>query len=298
MKRLLFLIATTLILAPALAGAQDYRFVSGPQGGNWFVLGGAISSYFTEAGMNTSSSTGGGVSNIINVSKGKADLGFSVGSLVGAAITGQGEFKRKVDNAVLLGNLYPQITYFIARKDFVEENGVKTLKEFVVSSLLKLGYDKDWQGIKENGGQVQFASYSDGAGLIADNHIDIFAFSVGPIASIIMNIESQTDIVILPVDEEPLQKLSDSYGTGTHYIEPGIYKSVTEKVPTVGDNTVCIVRGDLPDDVVSKMAEALLKNRDNLATTIKDFSAFNAKSAVAEKLPMHPAAKAYFESQQ
>jgi TRAP-type uncharacterized transport system substrate-binding protein len=46
------------------------------------------------------------------------------------------------------------------------------------------------------------------------------------------------------------------------------------------------------------MAEALLKNRDNLATTIKDFSAFNAKSAVAEKLPMHPAAQAYFESQQ
>jgi len=317
MKRLLSALSLLLFLVPALASAEDYRFVSGPQGGNWFVLGGAISSYLSEAGLNTSSSTGGGVSNILNISKGKADLGFSVGSLLGAAVTGQGEFKQKVDNSVLLCNLYPQITYFIARKDFVEQNKVKSLKdalnvsalriatlkpgtssEFVVSSLLEQGYGKNWKNIQEGGGQVQFASYSDGAGLIADNHIDMFAFSVGPIASIIMNIESQTDIVILPVEDDALQKLSDSYGTSTYYIEPGVYKSVTEKIPTVGDNTVCVVRKDLPDAVVTKMAETLLKNKDNMATTIKDVEAFNAKTAVSEKLPMHPAAKAYFQSQQ
>lgn len=317
MKRSILAVLALLILVPALALAANYRFVSGPQGGNWFVLGGAISSYFTEAGMNTSSSTGGGVSNVVNVDRSKADLGFSVGSLVGAATKGLGKFEEPVSNAVLLCNLYPQITYFIARKDFVEANGIKTLKdalavkslrvatlkpgtssEFVVSALLKVGYDTDWAKIKDNGGTVQFASYTDGAGLLADNHLDMFAFSVGKVASIIMNIESQTDIVILPVEQDALDKLSDTYGTGTHYIEPGIYKSVTEKIPTVGDNTVCVVRKDMPDEVVVTMCETLLKNKDNLATTIKDFADFNAGSAVAEKLPMHPAAKAYFQSHQ
>ena len=317
MKRFLSAIFITLLLVPSLSFAANYRFVSGPQGGNWFVLGGAISSYFSKAGMNTSSSTGGGVSNVMNVDRGKADLGFTVGSLLGAATKGKGVFKKPISNAVVLSNLYPQITYFIARKDFVEENNIKTLKdalavkslriaslkpgtssEFVVSSLLDLGYGMDWKSIKEGGGQVQFASYSDGAGLISDNHIDMFAFSVGKIASIIMNIESQTDIVILPVDDNALQALSDAYGTGTHYIEPGIYKSVTSNIPTVGDYTVCIVRKDMPDDVVKKMAATLLENKDNLATTIKDFEAFNATSAVAKKLPMHPAAKAFFEAQQ
>ncbi len=317
MKRLLFPVLSVLVLVPALAFAANYRFVSGPQGGNWFVLGGAISSYFSKAGMNTSSSTGGGVSNIMNVSRGKADLGFSVGSLLGAAAKGEGVFKQKVDNAVVLANLYPQITYFIARKDFVVRNKIKTLQdalhvnslriatlkpgsssEFVVSSLLKLGYGKDWRSIKKAGGTVQFASYSDGAGLIADNHIDMFAFSVGEVASIIMNIESQTEIVILPVEAEALQKLSDNYGTGTYHIKPGVYKSVTSEIPTVGDNTICLIRKDLPDEVVAQMAATLLENKDSLATTIKDFSAFTPQSAVADKLPMHPAAKAFWQSQQ
>lgn len=316
MKRLLM---TVLVLAvvSSVAVAANYRFVSGPQGGNWFVLGGAISSYLSEAGLNTSSSTGGGVSNVMNVNRGKADLGFTVGSLLGAAAKGEGKFKKPVDNAVVLGNLYPQITYFIARKDFVEENNIKNLgdalavdslriaslkpgssSEFVVSSLLRLGYDKSWKSIKKGGGKVQFASYSDGAGLIADGHIDMFAFSVGKIASIIMNIESQTEIVILPVETAALQTLSDSYGTGIHTIEPGIYKSVTENVQTVGDYTLCVVRKDIPADQVKQMAAALYKNKDNLATTIKDFSAFNATDAVSASLPMHPAAEAYWKSQQ
>lgn len=316
MKRT-FLAILIVALASTLALAANYRFVSGPQGGNWFVLGGAISSYLTEDGMTTSSSTGGGVSNVINVNKGKADLGFTVGSLLGAATKGAGKFKKPVTNTTVLANLYPQITYFIARKDFVEKNGITSLKdalsveklriaslkpgtssEFVVSSLLDLGYGKSWKTIKKSGGKVQFASYSDGAGLIADNHIDMFAFSVGRIASIIMNIESQTDIVILPVETDALKALSDSYGTGTHIIEPGIYKSVTDNVQTVGDYTVCVVRKDMPEAEASKMAATILKNKEKLATTIKDFSAFNATSAVSNTLPMHPGAKAYFESQQ
>ncbi len=310
------LICAAISLLPITASAESYRLVSGPQGGNWFVLGGAFSSYFTENGVQTSASTGGGVSNVINIDRKKADVGFSVGSLLGAAVKGQGKFKKPVQNAVVLANLYPQVTYFILRADFAKKHNIKTLgdalkvkdirigslkpgssSEFVVSSLLKLGYDTDWKKIKSGGGEVQFASYSDGAGLIADNHIDMFTFSVGQIASIVMNIESQTEVVILPVEKQALAKLAEAYGTGTHIIKPGVYKSVTEEIPTVGDYTIAVIRKDLPDAVVKKMAETLLAKKGELTDTIKDFSSFGAESAVSKTLPMHPAAKAYFESQ-
>ncbi len=146
--------------------AQSYRFNSGPQGGNWFVLGGAISAYFSEDGVPTSSSTGGGVANIINIDRGKADFGFTVGSLVGAAHAGEATFKGKVENTVIFANLYPQVTYFVARKDFVEKNNIKSLKdifdapklsfatlnpgtssEFVIRSLFDLAYDQSWGSI-------------------------------------------------------------------------------------------------------------------------------------------------------
>lgn len=315
MKRFIPVIAILLLAIPSFSSAANYRFVSGPQGGNWFVLGGAFSSYWSEAGLNTSSSTGGGVSNVVNVDRRKADLGFTVGSLLGAAVNGQGRFNHKVQNAVVLANLYPQLTYFIARKDFVEKHHIKTLKdifavndlriaslkpgsssEFVVSALMKMGYSQDWRSIKERGGKVQFASYSDGAGLIADGHLDVFAFSVGKVASVIMNIESQTAIKILPVDAPALDKLSKAYGTGTFNIQPGIYKCVKSPIPTVGDYTMVVVRKDLPDEVVTQMSKILFQNKEKLATTIKDFSNFNSRDAVSKSLPMHPAAAAYWKS--
>ncbi len=314
-KGILFCAVVAMVF-PGLASAESYRLVSGPQGGNWFVLGGAFSSYFTQNGIQTSASTGGGVSNVINIDRKKADVGFSVGSLLGAATKGKGKFKKPVENAVVLANLYPQVTYFIARADFVKKHNIKTLgdalkvkglriaslkpgssSEFVVSSLLKLGYNTGWKEIKKAGGKVQFASYSDGAGLIADNHIDMFTFSVGQIASIVMNIESQTEVVILPVEKAALAELTKAYGTGVHVIKPGVYKSVTKDIPTVGDYTIAVVRKDIADDVAKKMAETLLAKQGELTDTIKDFSSFNAQSAISKTLPMHPAAKAYFESQ-
>lgn len=299
----------------SLAWGQSYRFNSGPQGGNWFVLGGAISSYFTEDGIQTSSSTGGGVANIINVNNGKADFGFTVGSLVGAAHAGADSFKDKIEDAVIFANLYPQVTYFVARKDFVEKNNIKTLKdifdapklsfatlkpgtssEFVIRSLFDLAYGQNWKTIKKNGGKVQFASYSDGAGLIGDGHIDVFAFSVGENASIILNIESQTDVVLLPVDEEALHILSEAYGTTRFVVEPGFYKSVTSNVSTVGDYTVLITNKNIEPAIIEKAAQSLHKNAENLAATVKDFSAFSPSAAISQ-LPMHEEAKKYWQKQ-
>ncbi len=317
MKKALFKSFLVYVMAcvPSFVLADNYRFVSGPQGGNWFVLGGAISSYFSKDGLATSSSTGGGVTNVVNINRKKADVGFSVGSLLGAAAKGEGKFKKPIKNAVVLANLYPQVTYFIARTDFVKKHNIKTLgdalkiknlriaslkpgssSEFVVSSLFKLAYKTDWKKIKKEGGEVQFASYSDGAGLIGDNHIDLFAFSVGEIASVIMNIESQTDITILPVEKAALAKLSEAYGTGVHTIKPGIYKSVKKDIDTVGDFTICVVRKDLPKEVVKKMAQSLLNHKKELQNTIKDFSYFAPNHAIAKTLPMHEGSKEFFAS--
>ncbi len=315
-KRIIQTLLLCLVACFSLtSAAKSYRFNSGPQGGNWFVLGGAISAYFSEDGVPTSSSTGGGVSNIINIDKGKADFGFTVGSLVGAAHAGEKTFKGKVENTVIFANLYPQVTYFVARKDFVEKNNIKSLKdifsapklsfatlkpgtssEFVIRSLFDIAYEQDWKSIKKNGGKVQFASYSDGAGLIGDGHIDVFAFSVGQNASIILNIESQTDIVILPVENEALQKLSDAYGTSTFTVKPGYYKSVTSDVQTVGDFTVLITNKNVDAKVIEAAAASLNKNAPNLAATVKDFSAFSPEVAIS-KLPMHDAAKKYWQTQ-
>ena len=328
----LFLTLACVLAAGAVASAEvdktgwpdQLRFMAGPPGGNWFALGTALAEMWTGAGLpQTTSSSGGGVANIVNANTGKGDLGFSVTSMVGAATQPGGvDFTkgRQMENTVLMANLYTQYTYFIMRKDFAEKNGIKsvediiakklpmrfaTLKpgtssEFVVKALFEKGYGFDYKKTFESwGGSVEYASYEGGADLLADNHLDCFAFSVGKIASIVMNIESKLDIVLLPVGQEALDKLSNAYGTVTFTIDPGIYKSVpegAEPVKVVGDYTCLVIRKDLPDSLVYELNKAIWEHKDALVAAVKDVAELDPKTATSDKVPTHPGSLSYWSS--
>ena len=312
-------VLTLLSLSPVMAAKEGWpdqlRFMAGPPGGNWFALGGAMADAWSKTVLQTTSSTGGGFSNVVNADRAKGDLGFSVTALVGAAAKGEDPFKEKAENAVVFANLYRQYTYFIMRKDYAAKNGIATVgdivakklpirlanlkpgtaSEFTVRAIFEKGYGVTWKDIKDWGGTLEFSSYSDGANLLADNHIDCFAFTVGRVASIVMNIESQTDIVILPVDQAARDALADALGTVTFNIEPGFYSSVTESVPTVGDYTCVVIRKDLPDDLVYDLAKALWEAKPTLVSAVKDIEELNAEEAIPTRAPAHPGAVRFWK---
>ncbi|WP_319412036.1 TAXI family TRAP transporter solute-binding subunit [uncultured Cohaesibacter sp.] len=301
------------------ASAQDQlRFSAGPPGGNWFALGGALAETWTQAGIPASSSTGGGVSNVVNTDRGKTDLGFSVTALVGAATKGEDPFKKAYDNVSVLANVYRQYTYFVMRKDYADKNGIKsvadivekklpirlaTLKpgtssEFVIRAAFEKGLGVGWKDIQGWGGSVSFASYSDGSNQLADNHLDCFAFSVGRAASVVLKIESQINVVILPVDKKILDAMTDALGTVTFEIDPSIYKSVTEPVPTIGDYTSIVVRKDLDEDTVFNLTKALWENKDTLQKGVKAVEELNPQEAIPASAPAHPGAVKFWKSVQ
>ena len=321
-RRVLLLLALALVVSfsgTAFAAKEGWpdqlRFMAGPPGGNWFALGGALADMWTKEVLQTTSSTGGGVANVVNTDNTKGDLGFSVTSFVGAAGKGEDPFKAPAKNAVVMSNLYTQFTYFIMRKDYAEQHGIKTLGDFVakklpvrfatlkpgtasevtIRALFKKGYDIGWDDIRGWGGKVEFASYEDGANLLADNHLDIFAFSVGRVASIVMQIENQVDVLLLPVEQSALDDLAAAYGTETFMIEPGIYKSVTEPTPTVGDYTCVVIRKDLPEDLVYELSKALWANRDSLAQAVKDIAELDPKMALPASVESHPGAVRFWK---
>lgn len=327
MKKIIgFVLLVTLLAfaaAPAFAAPtpkagwpSQLKFMAGPPGGNWFALGSAFADAWSKNVIQTTSTSGGGVSNIINADAKKGDFGFSVTSLLGAAIKGEQDFLgRSTKNSVILANLYSQYTYFIVRKDFAEKHKITklgdifdkkipvrmatlkpgTASEFVVKSLFMKGFGITYKDIKKMGGSMEFASYDGGADLLADNHLDLFAFSVGRVASVVMNIESNTDIVILPINDSALKALSDAYGTTTFTIKPGIYKSVKKPVQTVGDYTCIVVRKDLPDDLVYELCKSLWTNKENLAKAVKDIGELEPKTAIAAGVPTHPGAVKFWK---
>lgn len=166
----------------------------------------------------------------------------------------------------------------------------------MVNALFTKGFGITYKNeFKKWGGTIEYASYEGGADLLADNHLDCFAFSVGKIASIVMNIESKVDVVILPVEPDALDKLSEAYGTVTFTIEPGIYKSVTEPVKTVGDYTCVVIRKDLPENLVYELNKTLWARRDSLASAVKDISELEPAIALPTKVPAHPGSEKFWK---
>ncbi len=321
MKRVLLLccfcllsvgLLTTSSAVAETKNPDHLRFMAGPPGGNWFALGTALSEMWTKNVVQTTNSTGGGVSNIINTNNQKGDLGFTVTAFVGAAIKGEADFKnKKIDNIAVFSNLYTQVTYFVVREDFAKKHGITsvgdmiakkipvrfaTLKpgtssEFMVKVLLKEGFNTDFAKLKDdNDWSVQYASYDGGADLLADDHLDAFAFSVGQVASIILNIESRVPVVILPVETAALEAVSKAYGTTVHTIKPGVYKSVTAPVNTIGDYTSIVIRKDLPEDFVYNLAKSMWENKASLAGAVKDMNELSPETAIPTGTPAHPGA--------
>jgi TRAP transporter TAXI family solute receptor len=317
---LLLLVFSGAALASESVRPDQLRFLSGPPGGNWFALGGALSDLWSSEVVPTTAITGGAVANIINTHNAKGETAFSNTSMVAVAQKASDPtFKEVADNTLMLANLYTQYTYFIARKDFVEKHDIKSLddlvqrkiptrfatlktgtgSEFVVNGLFKAGLGIDYRrDFKEWGGSVEYASYSSGADLLADNHLDVFAFSVGKVASIVMQIESQTDVVLLTTEQATLDKMGEAYGTVTFTVDPGVYKCVTEDTPTVrvvGDYTCVVVRGDLDEQLVYDLCKSMHESQESLAKAVVDIKELDPETAVpGGSIVTHPGAVRYW----
>ncbi|MDH5540179.1 MAG: C4-dicarboxylate ABC transporter substrate-binding protein, partial [Rhizobacter sp.] len=71
------ILAGALVLCAAGAQAQQVKLMTGPQGGSWYPLGGAIANIADKAGLKVQVLPGAGIANVKAVDGGKADLGFA-----------------------------------------------------------------------------------------------------------------------------------------------------------------------------------------------------------------------------
>ena len=293
------------------------RLLTGPNGGQWFMLGDPIAEILTKYVIPTTSRLGGGVSNITNVNAKLGDIGFTLACFLGAAQSGEKEYQYiKLDNATLMANVYPQVLYFLIRKDFAEEHGIDsvdtllrkkmplrfaslkpgTASEFILSLLLRYGYNTSFDKLRENGWILSFNNYAETADNFVAGELDCFAYTAGTMVPLILTIEEHTDVVVLPLDQKVLDLLSNKFQTHTYTIQPGTYRSVTKPVKTLGDFTCLVVRKDFPDDLVFAINKALWENKEAITSVVKDFGALSPETALPHGLPTHPGSITFWNS--
>jgi len=293
------------------------RLLTGPNGGQWFTAGERLAPILTRSIVSTSSRIGGGVANIAAVDKRLGDLAFTLACFLGAAQSGEAEYASLVaDNVALLANIYPQVLYFLMRKEVADKYGVTdvasllrqraplrfatlkpgTASEFILNMLLKYGYDTNFAKLRAQGWSLEFNNYAETADNFVEGKLDCFAYTAGTEVPLILAMEKHAGIVVLPVEQRVLDLLAKKFKTGTHTIMPGLYKSVTAPVATLADSTCIIVRKDLSDGLVFDICKAIWTNKDPLVKAVKDFQTLSPMNAMPPGLPIHPGAKKFWDS--
>jgi TRAP transporter TAXI family solute receptor len=290
--------------------------LTGPAGGQWAAMGDSIAETLTRSVLPTVHRMGSGVNNITSLSNHQGDFAFTLTCFLGAAESGQEEYRAIVSrNTAVVANIYPQALYFLMRKDAAKEHGITSVgtllekkgalrfaslkpgsaSEFILNLLFKHGYGTNFDKLRAQGWKISFNTYAETADDFASGKIDCFAWTAGVMVPLIKTLEEHTDIVILPVEQPVLDRLTAMFKTGVYTIKPGDYKGVVEPVHTLGDYTCLVARKDLPDDIMFAATKALWENRKGIAEATADFGLLSPRTAMPANQPIHPGAAEFWK---
>src|SRR3546814_5448578 len=101
-------VAVVAISATSLAQAQQVRLMTGPQGGSWYPLGGAIANIAGKNDIKIQVLPGAGIANVKAIQIGKADMGFGNSISTVDGVAGRAPFEKKTEHVCNVATLYPQ----------------------------------------------------------------------------------------------------------------------------------------------------------------------------------------------
>ena len=298
-------LAFALLALPA--AAQQVTMMTGPQGGSWIPLGGALKSMWEAAvpGLQIQQQPGAGIANVRGIDEGKAQIGFANSATTVDGIEGRPPYPKKVTKVCQVANLYPQFFQVVALSDakvnsFADFKG-KTLvtqpkgntAEILTGDVLKIN-GMTYQSLSK----VNFqAAYSDAVDMMKDGHVQVFTLGTTAPASAVMDLASARDITLVPVDDKTMSELKKmNPGYNKLVIKAGTYPKQDKDVPAIGYTTHIVVACDLPEDVVYKMTRAMATHVADMAAVVKPITGLTAKDmAVDIGVPFHKGAAKYYK---
>ena len=296
-----------LLIAPVRAQDVKLTYFTGPTGGSWIPIAGALTAIWEKADKRLSieNRPGAGLVNMKAIEEGKAEIGM--GNMISTvdALNGIGVgITKPYTNVCHLANIYPQVQQIAARAD----QGIKTLADLKGKSLGTLprgnttetvaSWIVDAAAIGYKGlSKVNFASIADQANMFKDGQISVsMIISTVPTGGI-MDMANSRPVRMLDIPDDIFKQLvAKNSGFSRFTIKKGTYPGMEADVQSVQFPAHVIISCKLPDDVVYNMAKSMTEALPELVSvnsvfkgqTVKDFG---AKVAVK----VHPGAAKYFK---
>lgn len=318
-KILLSVLILSLIAVFAFAGGQkegevkaEKKFLTmgtGSPGGVYYPLGGGMAVIVEKSveGLRCAAeSTGASVENSRLVGIGDTDMGMVMGSVGYKATQGMDPFKKKYP-LVALFQMYPAPEHIVT----TEQSGIKCFADLkgkkisidvpgsgcstVAKAMLsEYGFDLD-KDVK-----LADLTQSESVQALKDGIVDACFFNFAYPASAIMDLAATRDLVLIPVEQEFLDRMLKKYPYYVGVTIPkGTYPKVAYDVICVGDSNVMVAHKDMPEEIAYQVVKAIYENVDqgkyaliNIHPIAKQLTPQNA---VNSPIPVHPGAMKYFK---
>lgn len=303
-RRLAVFAVLAASLAAGPAAAQSYKMMTGPQGGSWFPLGGALKNMWESSisGVSIQILPGAGISNVRAVEEGKAEIGFGNSITSADAIQGRAPFGKPHKNVCNLATLYPQ--YFqVVTLASAGIGGLKDLKgkslttqtkgntgELITRQLLETA------GLKYDDLKVSYGSYNDSVAQMKDGHAQVFTLGTTAPAGAVMDLASARDIRLLDLTGSlaAMRKINPAYNLFT--IKAGTYPKQDKDVKVIGYATHLVVSCKMADDKVYAMLKTMTQKVADMAAVNKAMKSLTAKDMAEDVgVPLHPGAKKFYK---
>jgi uncharacterized protein len=293
-------------LAAGTAEAQNLRLMTGPQGGSWYPLGGAIKNAFERAQPGTTVQVlpGAGIANVLALEAGRADVGFANSVSTVDALEGREPFEEAVENVCNVATLYPQYFQIVV----LAGRGIESIDDLkgqpfttqptgntgeAITQQVLEAYDMTYDDL----GRVSHVSYTDSVALMRDANAVAFSLGTTIPASAIMDLASARDIKLLEIPDDRFERLREMNPGYTKITVPGgTYPGQDEDVQTIGYATHIVARCDLDEDVVYNLLQAIVDRQQDLAA-VASAAGETDLEGMAEDIgvPMHAGAERFFQ---
>ena len=288
------------------AAALELRIMTGPQGGSWYPLGGAIAEILKKEVPGTTASVlpGAGIINIQGTETGQTEIGFGNAVSTVDAVAGREPFKAPAKNVRQLATLYMQYFQVVV----LDDAGIRSVadlkgKSIAVQPRGNTGEQMTRELLQVYGlsykdmGKVSHVSYNDAVALMKDGHAQAFTLISTVPAAAILDLASARKIRMLSLPDDKfkeLQKINSGYAR--REFGKGIYPGVEYDVRQFGTYTHLMIRADLQDDLVYAITKALAKNVENLGAVVRDVKGLTVKEMAFDVgVPYHPGVLKFYK---
>ncbi len=311
MKKILaVLLSFTLVFCVGCGQSEKtIKFGAAQVGGVYLAFANAYSQFVADSDdaieLNVTA-TAGSAANLRLISDNYIQLAIAQADLTSDAYNGKNSFvNNKLQGYSAIANLYTEACQLIVKAD----SDIYSVDD-LMNKTISIGEEES--GTERNAKQIlqiyglsddlykyKNLNYTDAANALSDGSVDAMFCTSGVQTTVIEELAKTTDIRLISIDEEHIQKLMSAYSYYSEYTIPaGMYSGQEEDVSTVGVNCLLLANDSLDSKTVETLTQLLFDNEQNIQYSLSlDFN-LDTKSATENvTIPFHKGAAAYYETQ-